>query len=142
MLIGKTFVSPSVVQTLVTTLPYMSLMSVTYFVETLCLSNAHHMRFLDILSYAFSKSIKTMCKSFFYSLYRSMTCLIKKNASMVDLSGMNPNWFMVICIIPLQRCSITLSHSFILWLVSLIPSERITMPKRGVNWAFLKINTN
>jgi hypothetical protein len=23
-----------------------------------------------------------------------------------------------------------------------IETERITMPKRGVNWAFLKINTN
>jgi hypothetical protein len=30
------------------------------------------MRFIGILSYAFSKSIKTMCKSFFYSLYRSL----------------------------------------------------------------------
>jgi hypothetical protein len=50
MLIGKTFVSPSVFRTLVTTLSYMSLMSVTYFVRTLCLSNAHHMRFLGILS--------------------------------------------------------------------------------------------
>jgi hypothetical protein len=67
-----------------------------------------------------SKSIKTMCKSF-YSLYRSMTCLIKKIASMVDLPSMNPNWFMVICVIPLRRWSITLSHSFIVWLMSLIP---------------------
>jgi hypothetical protein len=25
---------------------------------------------------------------------------------------------------------------------SAVPVERITMPKRGVNWAFLKINTN
>jgi hypothetical protein len=49
MLIGKTFVSSSVVRTQVTTLSYMSL-SVTYFVGTLCLSNAHNMRFLGILS--------------------------------------------------------------------------------------------
>ncbi|AQK50032.1 NOL1/NOP2/sun family protein [Zea mays] len=60
-----------------------------------------------------------MCK-FFCSLYRSMTYLIKKIASMVDLAGMNLNWFMVICVIPLRRCSITLSHSFIVWLMSLI----------------------
>jgi hypothetical protein len=53
MLIGKTFVSPSVVQTLVTSLTYISLMNVTYFVGTLCLSNAHHTRFLGILSYEF-----------------------------------------------------------------------------------------
>jgi hypothetical protein len=83
-------------------------MSITYFVGTLCLSNAHHMRFLGILAYVFSKSIKTMCKSFFCSLYRFMTYLIKKTAFMVDLPGMNLNWFMVICVIPLKRCSITL----------------------------------
>ncbi|RCV14631.1 hypothetical protein SETIT_2G440600v2 [Setaria italica] len=99
----------------------MSLISPTYFVGTLCLSKAHHITFLSILSYAFSKSMKTMCRSFFFSLYRSITCLIKKIASMVDLPGMKPNWFIETHVILLKRCSITLSHSFIVWLINLIP---------------------
>jgi hypothetical protein len=58
-------------------------------------------------------SMKTMYKSFFYFLYCSITCLMKKMASMVDLSGMKPNWFKEISVIPLRRYSITLSCSFI-----------------------------
>ncbi|RCV18122.1 hypothetical protein SETIT_3G275100v2 [Setaria italica] len=54
--------SLSLVRTLVTTLLYMSLISPTYFVGTLCLSKAHHITFLGILSYAISKSMKIMCR--------------------------------------------------------------------------------
>ena len=66
-------------------------MRVMYLVGTLCFSKAHHMTFLGTLSFAFSRSIKTMCKSFFYSLYLSINCRIRKIASMVDVPGMNPN---------------------------------------------------
>ncbi|PUZ57818.1 hypothetical protein GQ55_5G459600 [Panicum hallii var. hallii] len=66
---------------------------VIYLVGTLCFSKAHHMTSLGTLSYAFSRSIKTMCKSFFSSLYLSINYRTKKIASMVDLPGMNPNWF-------------------------------------------------
>jgi hypothetical protein len=38
---------------------------------------------------------KTICKSFFCSLYLSISCLIKKIASIVDLLGIKPNWFSV-----------------------------------------------
>ncbi|PVH34863.1 hypothetical protein PAHAL_7G048100 [Panicum hallii] len=69
-------------------------MRVMYLVGTLCFSKAYHMTCLGTLSYAFSRSIETMCKSF-CSLYLSINCRIKKIASMVDLSGMNPNWFWV-----------------------------------------------
>ncbi|PVH32561.1 hypothetical protein PAHAL_9G429100 [Panicum hallii] len=96
-------------------------MRVIYLVGTLCFSKAHHMTSLGTLSYAFSRSIKTMCKSFFCSLYLSINCRTKKIASMVDLPGMNPNWFWVTLVNPLRRCSITLSQSFIVWLISLIP---------------------
>jgi hypothetical protein len=41
------------------------------------------------------------------------------------------------------KCVELESGSLIMFLESLVySSERITMPKRGVNWAFLKINTN
>src|SRR6185437_10892007 len=94
MLIGKSVVLPSHVRTNVVASLYISLIRVMYLVATLCFSKAHHMTFLDTLSYAFSRSIKTMCKFFFYSLYLSINCRIRKIAFMVDLPGMNPNWFL------------------------------------------------
>src|SRR6185503_7844974 len=95
MLIGKSVVLPSHVRTNVVASLYISLMRVMYLVGTFCFSKAHHMIFLGTLSYAFSRSMKTMCKSFFCSLYHSINCRIKKIASMVDLPDMNPNWFWV-----------------------------------------------
>ncbi|KAG2617970.1 hypothetical protein PVAP13_3NG258104 [Panicum virgatum] len=121
MLIGKSVVLPSHVRTNVVASLYIFLMRVMYLIRTLCFSKAHHMIFLGTLSYAFSRSMKTMCKSFFCSLYLSINCRIKKIASMVDLPGMNPNWFWVTLVTLLRRCSITLSQSFIVWLISLIP---------------------
>ncbi|KAG2582845.1 hypothetical protein PVAP13_6KG182506 [Panicum virgatum] len=120
MLIGKSVVSPSHVRTNVVASLYISLMRVMYLVGTLCFSKTHRMTFLGTLSYAFSRSIKTMCKSF-CSLYLPINCRIKKIASMVDLPGMNPNWFWVTLVTLLRRCLITLSQSFIVWLISLIP---------------------
>ncbi|KAG2533702.1 hypothetical protein PVAP13_9NG021651 [Panicum virgatum] len=106
MLIGKSVVSPLYVRTNVFAYLYISLMRVMYLVGTLCFSKAHHMTYLGTLSYAFSRSIKTMCKSFFCSLYLSINCHIKKIASMVDLQGMNnPNWFGVTLVTLLMRCS-------------------------------------
>ncbi|KAG2580760.1 hypothetical protein PVAP13_6NG363350 [Panicum virgatum] len=121
MLIGKSVVLPSHVRTNVVASLYISLMRVMYLVGTLCFSKARHMTFLGTLSYAFSRSMKTMCKSFFCSLYLFINCRIKKIASMVDLPGMNPNWFWVTLVTLLRRCSITLSQSFIVWLITLIP---------------------
>jgi len=40
-----------------------------YLVGTLCFFKTHHMTFLGTSSYVFLRSIKTMCKSFFCSLY-------------------------------------------------------------------------
>jgi hypothetical protein len=84
-----------------------------YFDETLCFCKAHHMTFLVTLSYVFSRSIKIICMSFFYSLHLSISCLIKKIASIVDLPGMNPNWFSVMVVTSPKRCSMIISHSFI-----------------------------
>ncbi|KAG2637024.1 hypothetical protein PVAP13_2NG490109 [Panicum virgatum] len=110
MLIGKSLVSPPQVRTNVIAFMYISLMRVMYLVGTLCFSKAHHMIFLGTLSYAFSRSIKTRCKSFFCSQYLSINCRIRKIASMVNLRGMNPNWFWVTLVTLLMRCSITLSQ--------------------------------
>jgi hypothetical protein len=68
----------------------------------------------------FSRSIKTICRSFFCSLRLCISCLIKKIASIVDVPGIKPNWFLVMLVTPLKRCSMILSHSFIVWLISLI----------------------
>jgi hypothetical protein len=138
ILIEKSLVSLSLIQTLVTTLLYISLMRIMYFVETLRFCKAHHMTFLGTLSYAFSRSIKTICRSFFYSLHLFISCLIKKIASIVNLSGIKLNWFSVTLVTPLKRCSMIISHSFIVWLISLIPliiSTTLHIP------LFLKIGT-
>jgi hypothetical protein len=49
-----------------------------------------------------------MCKSFCF-LYLSINCHSKKITSIVDLPGMNPNWFRVMLVTLLRRCLITLS---------------------------------
>jgi hypothetical protein len=110
ILLYMSLISPTLVWSLVTTLLYMSLISPTYFIGTLYLSKTHHVAFLGIFSYTFTKSMKTICRSFFFFyLYRSITCLIKKIAFVVDLPGMKPNWFIETHIILVKPCSITLS---------------------------------
>jgi hypothetical protein len=81
--------------------------------ETLCFCKAYRMTFLGTLSYAFSRSIKIICMPFFCPLHLSISCIIKKIASIVDLVGMNPNWFSVTLVTHLKRCSMILSHNFI-----------------------------
>jgi hypothetical protein len=66
-------------------------------------------------------SIKIIYRSFFCSLYLSISCLIKKITSIVDLTGIKPNYFSVTLVTPLKRCSMILSYNFIVWLISLIP---------------------
>ena len=102
MLIEKSVVSPPHVRTNVITFLYISLMRVMYLVGTLCFSKAHHMIFLSTLSYAFSRSMKTMCKSFFCSLYLSIVGfksirvaifyagLPKPNANLLLYPGLGP----------------------------------------------------
>lgn len=60
ILIGKSFVLQSLVQIVVTTILYMFLRSPTYFTKTLYLSKVH----ITFFWYYFSKSMKTMCRSF------------------------------------------------------------------------------
>jgi len=52
--------------------------------------------------------------SFFCSLNRSITCLIKKIASVVDLPCMKPNWFVDFYVVPRRHCSMKSStlHQF------------------------------
>jgi hypothetical protein len=112
--------SPSHALTQVTTFVYIYLIRVTYFVGTSFLLNAYHMIFLGILSYTFSKSINIICRSFFCSWCLSISYLIKKIASIVDLSFIKPNWFLETIVSFLKRCSITLFQSFMVWFMSLI----------------------
>ena len=81
--------------------------------------------------------MNTICRSFFCSLYLSISCHTKKMASMVDLPGMKPNWFLVTHVILLTRCSMTLSHSFIVWLINLIPRYLVQL---WTSPLFLKID--
>ena len=64
---------------------------------------------------------KTMWICLFFSLYFSCSILNANIGSVVDLPGLNPNWLSAILIISLSLASIILSHSFIVWLISLIP---------------------
>jgi hypothetical protein len=109
ILIGNTLDSSSHVPTQVTIFVYISLIRVTYFVGTSFLSSAHHMIFLGILSYAFYKSINIICRSFFCSWCLSISYLIKKITSILDLSNIKSNWFLETVVSFLKQCSITLS---------------------------------
>jgi hypothetical protein len=82
--------SPSHALTQVTIFVYISLIRVTYFVGTRFFSDVHYMIFFDTLSYAFSKSINIICRSFCFRCL-SISYLIKKVVSMVDLPGIKPN---------------------------------------------------
>jgi hypothetical protein len=97
---------------------------ISYEYNVLCsnfvFSSAHHMTVLVILSYAFFKSMKTICRSFFYSLYLSISWCSNEIASVVDLSGIKPNWFLVTFGILLKQFSMTLPQSFVVWIISLI----------------------
>jgi hypothetical protein len=74
-------------------------MSVMYFIKILCLYEVHHMTFLDTLSYGW---------------------LIKKIASIVKLSCIKTNEFSVMLVTALKQYLMTLYHSSIVWLISLI----------------------
>ena len=51
-----------------------------------------------MLSYTFSKSMNTICKSFFWSLYFSISLRKTIIASLVDHPGMKWNWFSLITV--------------------------------------------
>jgi hypothetical protein len=68
-------VSLSLVQIFIITLSCISLMRIMYFVKILCFCKAHYMTFLGTLSYVFSMSMKTICKSFFCPLHLSISCI-------------------------------------------------------------------
>jgi hypothetical protein len=67
ILVENTLDSSSYALTLVIIFVYISLIRVTYFIETLFFLSAHHMKFLSILSCIFSKLIDIICMSFFHS---------------------------------------------------------------------------
>ena len=83
----------------------MNLLGIPYFVIT------HQSTSLGTLSYAFSKSIKTMCLVSFSSLIVFNHLFYKMNC----LHYRSP-WQKSNLVIP-----ITLSHNFIVWLIHFIP---------------------
>jgi hypothetical protein len=105
----------------VTIFVYISLIRVIYFVMTHLFLSAQHMIFLGILSHAFFKSINIICRSFLCSECLFISYFIKKNVSMVELPGIKPNLFLETVVSFLKRCWITLSQSFMIWLMRLIP---------------------
>ena len=114
-------VIPTGVCMLVDTLSYMSCITSMYLHEIPLLLRLSQMMLCGMLSYAFSRSTNTRCKSFFRSLYFSISLIKIGIASVVDLPGINPNWFSLITVSRLILFSITHSHSFIVCLRSLIP---------------------
>ena len=71
----------------------MSCTILAYSSGTPFLPKHHQIRSLGILSNAFSRSTKTMCKSFFFSLHLSCSCCNAKTGSVVDIPGLKPNWY-------------------------------------------------
>ncbi|KAK9690591.1 hypothetical protein RND81_09G139500 [Saponaria officinalis] len=76
MVMGNSSVLPTLVRTLALASLYMSLMRSIYFRGTPFLAKTHQRTSLGTLSYAFSKSIKTICRSFFLIRWCSINCLM------------------------------------------------------------------
>ena len=93
---------------------YMSFTSLMYFSGT-PLSRMHqYSSSLGTLSYAFSKSMNTQCKSCCPSLYLSCSCLSANIVSVVDFPFMNQNCCSLMLTMFLSQFSCTLSYSFML----------------------------
>ena len=119
---------PSLILTLVTTFLCISIISLIYFRGTLFfLAKTHYITSLGTLSYDFSKSMKTILKSSQAFPYFSIKRLCKIYIYiyiyiylMVYHPGIKPNRFSDIVDSRLNLCLITLSLSFIVWLINLI----------------------
>ena len=120
-LVGKDSVIPTGVRMLVDTLLYILCITLMYLREIPLYLRLPQTMLRGMLSYVFSMSMNTICKSFFRSLYFSISLLKRWIVSVVDLSDMNPNCFSLITVFRLILFSINLSHSFIVWLRILIP---------------------
>ena len=68
--------------------------------------------YLGIPSNAFSRSIKTMCTSVFFSLHFSCSYHNAKTVSVVEIPGLKPTWLALIFTMSLSRASMIRSHSF------------------------------
>ena len=108
--IGKYSVSPFCVTNCVLHDLYMSCTIWTYSSGTPFFLKHHQIRSLGILSNAFSRSTKTMCKSLFFLLQFSCSCRYSKTGSVVDIPGLKPNWLSLIFTISLSRASMTRYH--------------------------------
>ena len=108
--IGNYLVSPFSVTTCVMHDMYMSCTIWTYSSGTPFFLKHHEIRYLGILSNAFSRSTKTMCKSLFFSLHCSCSCRNAKTGSVVDIPGLKPNWLSLIFTIYLSRASMIRSQ--------------------------------
>ena len=120
--IGRYYsISPFCVTTCVLLDLYMSCTILLYSSGTPFFHKHHQTKSLGILSNAFSRSTKTMCKSLFFSLHFSCSCRNAKTGCVVDIPGLKPNWLSLKFTISLSRASMIRSHSFMKWLIKLIP---------------------
>ena len=118
---SKPSVVPTPLLTLVFTSLYISFISRTYFSGTIFSLKHLHSSSLGTLSYAFSRSMNTICKSLPFSLYFSAICLRINIAFVVSRPSMNPNCSSATSTSPLTLLSTIRSQIFIVWERSFIP---------------------
>ena len=113
-------VSPALVDTRVSQALYIYCIIVTYPSGTPFFRRHHHIKSRGTLSYAFSKSTKTMWSSLFISLYFSWIIRSMNIGSVVDFPGRKPYYVLPIDVIGRSLASINRSHIFIDWHISLM----------------------
>ena len=118
---SKHSVVPTPLLTLVFTSLYIFFISRTNFSGTIFSFKHLHSSSLGTLSYTFSRSMNTICKSLPFSLYFSAICLRINIAFVVTRPGINPNCSSATSTSPLTPLYTMRSQIFIVWKRSFIP---------------------
>ena len=118
---GILSVNPTLLFTRVLAPSYISCTIITYF-SGIPFSLMHLQTYWrGTLSYAFSRSINTICSPFCFSRCFSISCRTANIASVVPLPGMKPNCSSPIVVSSLSLLSMILSQIFIVCDISFIP---------------------
>ena len=112
---SKPSVVPTPLLTLVFTSLHISFISRTYFSGTIFSLKHLHSYSLGTLSYAFSRSMNTICKSLPFFLYFSAICLRIDIAFVIPRLGINPNCSSATSTSSLTLLSTMRSQIFIVW---------------------------
>eukprot|EP00914_Ancora_sagittata_P021091 GHVO01041440.1.p1 GENE.GHVO01041440.1~~GHVO01041440.1.p1 ORF type:complete len:204 (+),score=4.42 GHVO01041440.1:214-825(+) len=122
---GNLSVSPTLLQARFFTPSYMSCTSPMFFSGTPFALMYHHSSWRGTLSYAFSKSMNTMCNPFCFSLCISMVNLSIDIASVVLRPGMKPN-----CSSPMVVSSLNLWSMIFPQTFKAIDYNKLSVPKK------------